>query len=74
MKPPKEKYRLWENDSLLTSEYEQKEYFDLGRIIKKDDCNIRDDIGGEMHYLKVICNDQVDRVVDAMGPYDIFEK
>ena len=52
MEQPKEKSRWWETDSLLTSKYVQKEYFELGRSIKKDDYNIRGDIGGEMHYLK----------------------
>ena len=49
MQQSKEKSRLWENDSLLTSKFEQKKYFDLGNIDKKDDCNIRDDIGNKMH-------------------------
>ena len=37
MQQSKDKSRLWGNDSLLISDFEEK-YFDLGSINKKDDC------------------------------------
>ena len=41
-----------------------KEYFNLGRIIKEEDYNITDDIGGKWYYPKGICNKQVDRATN----------
>ena len=69
----KEKSRLWENNSLLISDFEQKKYFDLGSI-NKDDCNIRDYIGVEMDYPKRNCNDQVARAAYPKELSDFFEK
>ena len=65
MEQLKEKSKWQETNSLLTFEHVQKEYFNLGRIIKEEECNINDDIGGEWHYPKGIYNKQIDRAVKA---------
>ena len=53
-------------DSLPISNVEWKTYTGFSRIIKED-CNISDDIGGEWHYPKGICNEQVDKAANAKG-------
>ena len=57
MEQLKEKSRRRETNSLSTSNMEWKKYTGFSRIIKEDDCNIKEDISGEMHYPKGICKD-----------------
>lgn len=74
MEQSKEKSRWRDTNSLPISNVEWKKYIGFSRIIKEEECNISDDIGGEWYYLKGICNRQIDRVVKAKGQSDIVEK
>jgi len=40
----------------------------------EEKCNIKDDIKGEWHYPKGICNEQIDRATKAKGQSDIVER
>jgi len=73
MEQSKDKSRRREADLLPISSVEWKKYTGFSKIIKEE-CNISNDIGGEWHYLKGICNGQIDKATKAKGQYDIAEK
>jgi len=52
----------------------KKKCSDFGSIDKKDDCNIRNDIGSEKHYPERNHNDQVVRTVGTKEQSDSSEK
>ena len=59
MQQSKKGSKLWENDSLRTSDFDQKKYSDLSNNNNNDDCNIGNNIDEEKHYLEGSYNDPI---------------